>query len=132
VRDESCAGGIFEPAVLGFKIPRSVLSRILRFLRFGNTNSKALGSWLENNGHVDAATSLREGLEETLTVLTLGLPIFPPTAAANAIAVSQARGLSCGTAALNQVQQPVGHLPLSASAAPVADLVARSAPVTDP
>jgi hypothetical protein len=37
VRDESCAGGIFEPAVLGFKIPRSVLSRILRFLRFGNT-----------------------------------------------------------------------------------------------
>ena len=35
---------------------------------------KALGSWLESNGHVDAATSLREGLEETLTVLTLGLP----------------------------------------------------------
>jgi len=28
---------------------------------------KALGSWLESNGHVDAA-SLREGLEETLTV----------------------------------------------------------------
>jgi putative transposase len=35
---------------------------------------KALGSWLESNGHVDAAASLREGLEETLTVLTLGLP----------------------------------------------------------
>jgi hypothetical protein len=36
---------------------------------------KALGSWLESNGHVDAAASLREGLEETLTVLTLGLPL---------------------------------------------------------
>ncbi len=35
---------------------------------------KALGTWLETNGHVDAAASLREGLEETLTVLTLGLP----------------------------------------------------------
>jgi len=35
---------------------------------------KTLGSWLESNGHVDAAASLREGLEETLTVLTLGLP----------------------------------------------------------
>jgi putative transposase len=35
---------------------------------------KALESWLESNGHVDAAASLREGLEETLTVLTLGLP----------------------------------------------------------
>ena len=35
---------------------------------------KALGNWLESNGHVDAAASLREGLEDTLTVLTLGLP----------------------------------------------------------
>jgi len=35
---------------------------------------KALGNWLESNGHVDAAASLRDGLEETLTVLTLGLP----------------------------------------------------------
>jgi transposase-like protein len=34
---------------------------------------KALGTWLESNGHIDAAASLREGLEETLTVLTLGL-----------------------------------------------------------
>ena len=34
----------------------------------------ALGAWLEANGHVDAAASLREGLEEALTVLTLGLP----------------------------------------------------------
>jgi hypothetical protein len=30
--------------------------------------------WLEDNGHADAAASLREGLEETLTVLKLGLP----------------------------------------------------------
>ena len=35
---------------------------------------KALVSWLENNGEDDAAASLREGLEETLTVLKLGLP----------------------------------------------------------
>jgi transposase-like protein len=30
-------------------------------------------SWLEGDGHEDAANSLREGLEETLTVLKLGL-----------------------------------------------------------
>jgi len=30
-------------------------------------------SWLESNGHEDAAASLREGMEETLTVLKLGL-----------------------------------------------------------
>ena len=35
---------------------------------------KTLATWLEANGHVDAAASLREGLEETLTVLKLGLP----------------------------------------------------------
>ena len=35
---------------------------------------RRLGAWLEQNGHDDAAASLREGLEETLTVLTLGLP----------------------------------------------------------
>lgn len=35
---------------------------------------KALIGWLENNGEDDAAASLREGLEETLTVLKLGLP----------------------------------------------------------
>jgi transposase-like protein len=33
-----------------------------------------LSSWLERNGHDDAAASLREGLEETLTVLKLRLP----------------------------------------------------------
>jgi transposase-like protein len=36
---------------------------------------KALATWLEANGHVDAAASLREGLEETLSVLKLGLPL---------------------------------------------------------
>lgn len=36
---------------------------------------KALATWLEANGHDDAAASLREGLEETLTVLKLGLPL---------------------------------------------------------
>jgi transposase-like protein len=34
----------------------------------------ALAAWLERNGQADAAGSLREGLEETLTVLKLGLP----------------------------------------------------------
>jgi transposase-like protein len=32
-------------------------------------------SWLETNGHEDAAASLREGLEETLTVVKLNLTI---------------------------------------------------------
>ena len=31
-------------------------------------------AWLESNGEDSAATSLREGLDETLTVLRLGLP----------------------------------------------------------
>lgn len=35
---------------------------------------RALASWLEQNGHLDAAGSLREGLDETLTVVKLGLP----------------------------------------------------------
>ena len=34
---------------------------------------KQLVSWLESNGEAGAAASLREGLEETLTVLKLGL-----------------------------------------------------------
>src|SRR5437870_11371687 len=34
----------------------------------------ALATWLDTNGHPDAAASMREGLEETLTVLKLGLP----------------------------------------------------------
>ncbi len=32
-----------------------------------------LASWLDRNGHNDAAASLREGLDETLTVMRLGL-----------------------------------------------------------
>jgi putative transposase len=35
---------------------------------------RALATWLERNGQADAAASVREGLEETLTVLKLGLP----------------------------------------------------------
>jgi transposase-like protein len=35
---------------------------------------RALVSWLDNNGEEGAAASLREGLEETLTVMKLGLP----------------------------------------------------------
>lgn len=35
---------------------------------------KQLASWLEKNGEVDAAASLREGMDETLTVLKLDLP----------------------------------------------------------
>src|SRR5262245_54900782 len=36
---------------------------------------RGLAAWLERNGQADAAASLREGLEETLTVLKLGLPL---------------------------------------------------------
>jgi transposase-like protein len=32
-----------------------------------------LATWLDSNGHEDAAASLREGLDETLTVMRLGL-----------------------------------------------------------
>jgi len=32
-----------------------------------------LASWLDSNGHEDAAASLREGLDETLTVMRIGL-----------------------------------------------------------
>ncbi len=44
----------------------------------------ALAPWRERNGHADAAASVREGLEDTLTVLKLGLPptlhrFFAPT-----------------------------------------------------
>ena len=35
---------------------------------------RALVSWLERNGYDEAAGSLREGMEETLTVLKLALP----------------------------------------------------------
>jgi putative transposase len=35
---------------------------------------QALGGWLDRTGHPDAAVSLREGLDETLMVLKLGLP----------------------------------------------------------
>ncbi len=35
---------------------------------------QALVSWLERNGYDEAAGSLREGMEETLTVLKLALP----------------------------------------------------------
>ena len=36
---------------------------------------RGLLSWLESNGHEDAAASLREGMDETLTVLKLELPL---------------------------------------------------------
>ena len=35
----------------------------------------ALAAWLDRNGQADAGASLREGREETLTVLKLGLPL---------------------------------------------------------
>jgi transposase-like protein len=35
---------------------------------------RGLVSWLESNGHEDASASLREGLEETLTIVKLELP----------------------------------------------------------
>ena len=48
---------------------------------------QALVSWLERNGYNEAAGSLREGMEETLTVVKLALPALlrQSLATANAI-----------------------------------------------
>jgi len=40
----------------------------------GRNRLRALSSWLERNGEESAAASVREGLEETLTVVKLSLP----------------------------------------------------------
>lgn len=58
---------------------------------------KALGSWLESNGHVDAAASLRGGLEETLTVLTLGLPPRLRRFVATTNCIENLMGTTCAT-----------------------------------
>lgn len=63
-------------------LPESCQSYVDRALREAYRSASAdtarkllrnLISWLESNGHEDAAASLREGMEETLTVLKLGL-----------------------------------------------------------
>jgi putative transposase len=65
-------------------LPKGTQLYVDRTLReaYGSTNVDAarkrlrsLLSWLESNGHEDAAASLREGMEETLTVLKLDLPL---------------------------------------------------------
>jgi transposase-like protein len=55
---------------------RAALRRAYRAASVGAARRQltALAAWLERNGHADAAGSVREGLEETLTVLKLGLP----------------------------------------------------------
>jgi len=64
-------------------LPKSAQLHVDRVLReaYASTSAdtarkrlRGLVSWLETNGHEDAAASLREGMEETLTVLKLGLP----------------------------------------------------------
>jgi len=64
-------------------LPKSRQTHVDRILReaYASTSSetarkrlRSLSSWLEGNGHDDAAASLREGMEETLTVLKLELP----------------------------------------------------------
>lgn len=64
-------------------LPKSTQVSVDRMLReaYGSTSVetarkrlRSLLSWLESNGHEDAAASLREGMEETLTVLKLDLP----------------------------------------------------------
>lgn len=65
-------------------LPKNAHSHVDRILReaYSSTNAetarkrlKSLVAWLEGNGHEDAAHSLREGMEETLTVLKLELPM---------------------------------------------------------
>jgi len=55
---------------------RAALRRAYRAASAGAARRQltALATWLERNGHADAAASVREGLEETLTVLKLELP----------------------------------------------------------
>jgi transposase-like protein len=64
-------------------LPKKVQLYVDRLLReaYGSTSAdvgrkrlRSLISWLEGNGYEDAASSLREGLEETLTLLKLDLP----------------------------------------------------------
>jgi len=64
-------------------LPESAQINVDRMLRDAYGSSSAdtarkrlrnVVSWLEGNGHEDAAASLREGMEETLTVLKLDLP----------------------------------------------------------
>ncbi len=64
-------------------LPKTVQAYVDRVLReaYGSRSVdtarkrlRSLLSWLESNGHEDAAGSLREGMEETLTVLKLELP----------------------------------------------------------
>src|SRR6266851_4554924 len=53
-------------------VPKSRQAYVRAALR--RAYQAASATWLERNGQADAATSVREGLEETLTVLKLGLP----------------------------------------------------------
>jgi len=64
-------------------LPKNAHSHVDRILREAYTSTsaeaarkrlKGLLTWLDGNGHEDAAASLREGMEETLTVLKLELP----------------------------------------------------------
>ena len=64
-------------------LPKSRHAYVLRTMReayrsasadLARKRLKSLVGWLERNGYDDAAGSLREGLEETLTVLKLKLP----------------------------------------------------------
>jgi putative transposase len=55
---------------------RAALRRAYRASSAGAARRQltTLATWLDTNGHADAAASMREGLEETLTVLKLNLP----------------------------------------------------------
>lgn len=64
-------------------LPEHLRARVDRLLReaYGQQDAglarrrlRSLLGWLEREGHQGAAASLREGLEETLTILRLGLP----------------------------------------------------------
>lgn len=64
-------------------LPKNRHAYVLRMMKDAYKSEKVddarkqlrrLIAWLERNGYDDAAGSLREGLEETLTVIKLGLP----------------------------------------------------------
>ncbi len=53
---------------------------------------QALVSWLERNGYDEAAGSLREGMEETLTVVKLALPALLRQSLATTNAIENLNG----------------------------------------
>ena len=82
-------------------LPKSRHAYVLRMMKDAYKSEKVdharkllrrLVAWLERNGYADAAGSLREGLEETLTVIKLGLPASLRSSLATTNAIENLNG----------------------------------------